>query len=146
MVLEYLVQAVAPAPSDEVIQTTTSKTWCGDDGVVRQVLLLGAQVDLECAQRDLRAGARCGNESSAILVDLRGLGSVTRQAREHFGRNSPLYFRAAGLVVGNGFSSVIGNFFVGITNPSLPIRLFHCPEIALRWLHPKNATDILLSE
>ncbi|MCB9566644.1 MAG: hypothetical protein H6710_05425 [Myxococcales bacterium] len=70
-----------------------------------------------------------------VLVDIRGLVSVDRAARQLAGgpRVGAITSRLA-LLVGNAATRVIGNFFLRVTGPGYPLRLFADEELARAWL------------
>lgn len=70
-----------------------------------------------------------------LLIDSRGIKSMTRDARNQFstrGRESNTI--AFGILIDSSISKVIGNFFMGINKPAVPTRLFDNEEEAIVWL------------
>jgi hypothetical protein len=68
-------------------------------------------------------------------VDLRGARqAATREAREAYAAEGHQYVSAAAVLIDNPVSRVIGNFFIGLNRPRLPMRLFVSEAEALAWL------------
>lgn len=76
-----------------------------------------------------------GEKRRSVLVDMRGVRSQTRDAREYFmsdevaGRIS-----AVALLVGSPLSRMIGNFFLRIGDHRIPTRIFTADAAATAWL------------
>lgn len=70
--------------------------------------------------------------STPVLVDLRVTHSVCREARKAFA-TSPVPSRIA-MYVESSLSRVIANFFIGVSGPSVPTRMFSDLDAAQRWL------------
>lgn len=116
----------------------TSRYWLDDQGIVRGQSAEGAVYALEDAQhaiaeiRRLAAGTpRC------LLIDITGVASMTREARAHFGSPGHREFAlAVALVTAAPISRAIGNFFLGLNKPVVPLKLFGDVEKARAWLEP----------
>jgi hypothetical protein len=93
---------------ESVIETRCARSWLGGDGIMRQVILPGAEV---------------------------ALASVAREARQYYsGKEAAQTVRAVGLLVTSPLSRLIGNFFMVINKPPVPFRLFTSETEALEWL------------
>lgn len=119
-----------------IVTTRNGQVWLGDDGVMRGVILPGAHVTLADALEVVSAGARVrGGVKRPLLVDLRRIQTVDLEARVYFasaegGAGSV----AVALLIGSPISRMIGNFFLGVNRPLLPVRLFTDETEALEWL------------
>ncbi|MEQ1569384.1 MAG: hypothetical protein ABMA64_27350 [Myxococcota bacterium] len=105
------------------------------DGVV-EYLYAPIVVDLGHARRVVAATPGDRSAPGPVLVQLGGVRSVTREARQFFATD-PLNLSVASrvaLVGSNPVARVIGNFFLGLNRSSLPVRLFGSTEDALTWL------------
>ncbi len=92
-----------------------------------------AEVTGQDAQEALQAIASLADgPSTPVLVDLRVARSVSRQARRTFA-SSPVPSRIA-MYVESSLSRVIANFFIGVSGPSVPVRVFTDLDDARRWL------------
>ncbi|MDQ2912890.1 MAG: STAS/SEC14 domain-containing protein [Chloroflexota bacterium] len=68
-----------------------------------------------------------------VLVDIRKMKSVTREARVVFG-NAADAFSALALLAGSPRTQLIANFFIGLSRPKVPTQMFTDEEKALTWL------------
>ena len=118
------------------IEVTCYHTWQGKDGVVRTKVKPGADVTLKEARENSGAvNSFYYGEKFPLLIDARGIRSMTREARNQFslrGRDSGA--KAFAIVIDSAISKVIGNFFMGINKPEVPARLFTSEADALKWL------------
>ena len=72
-----------------------------------------------------------------MLVDIRQVRSANTEARRHIAKNNEVT-AAAAIIVNNGPSAIIGNFFLRIDDPPFPAKLFTQEEKALNWLNKQN--------
>ncbi len=94
----------------------------------------GSEVHLE----DVIENSECVNaltqDDFTLIVDARGVKSITKDAREHFsvkGRSS----RCLSIVIIVDFhlSRMIANFYIGFAKPALPVKLFNDETNAIDW-------------
>jgi hypothetical protein len=123
-----------PPPDAEVYETSTLIIWLDEDGFLRIV----------CKPNAVH-GPREAEENNAVfppgrkgpvIADIRSIASVNREAREMYRAQSENTTVLA-LVVKSPLSRMIGNFFVGLSRLSYPVRLFTDEVEALRWLREK---------
>ncbi len=107
-----------------------------NSGVVHLKYRPNSSVTLETAVKDIQETARIGaGKKVPVVVNLTGLKSVSRDARRYYsGEETAKYVSAAALVADSPVSRVLGNFFLGIDKPPMPIRLFSSEEKAREWL------------
>lgn len=116
-----------------------------DDNIIHVEYRGGVQVELHDAQqiveaigrhRDrLRMGA---GEQHFVLIDDRGVKSVSREARNHFASQSGTT-GAVAVVVNSRVGEMIGNFIAMVSRPSYPIKLFVALDEAIKWLKKLRA-------
>jgi hypothetical protein len=75
-----------------------------------------------------------GGRLSPLLVDLHDSGQQARAARLEFTSQADLV-SAVALIVGTPLSRIMGNFFLGVSRPPYPVRMFDTEESALVWLN-----------
>lgn len=118
------------------INVTGYWTWMGDDGIARTKVKPNIEITLEYALENTEAVSSLYiDKKFPILIDSRGIRSMSREAREHFstrGRDSKT--NAFGIVIKSPLSRVVGNFFLGLNKPAVPTRLFDNEEDAIKWL------------
>jgi hypothetical protein len=108
-----------------------------EDRILRIVVAAGSTLGLADAQASVREGALLFDAGwkAGCLVDMRGLRSMTREARQYYGgEEPPRRFTGVALVVGSPLNRAIGNFFLGLNRPRMPTRLFDTVEDARAWL------------
>jgi len=112
--------------------------WDDQDGVAIVEWISGTTCSLADAQSatsqvdNLAAGGRV-----PVLVDMRGMTTLERSAREHF-INDNSSAVAVALLAGSAVNRMIANFFIGLKRFAIPIRIFTDRDDALAWLreHP----------
>ena len=79
--------------------------------------------------------ARQHAEKCAVVVIISNLLSQDAATRRVYteGINSSLFF-GVGLVVGNPLARAIGSFFMGLSRPEIPTKMFTSIESAVEWL------------
>ena len=112
-------------------------TWMGEDGIARTKVKPDIEITLNHAIENSKVVTSFYTDKKfPILIDSRGIKSMSREAREHFstrGRDSKT--NAFGIVIKSPLSRVIGNFFLGLNKPAVPTRLFDNEHDALVWLN-----------
>lgn len=111
-------------------------TWMGEDGICRTKVKEGSDISLEDAMENtVVVTSFFKDKKFPIMIDARGIKSMSREARNHFsarGRDSKT--NSFGIIVKSPISRVVGNFFLGISKPSVPTKLFENEEEAKQWL------------
>jgi hypothetical protein len=105
-------------------------------GFVRATVQNGAEMDLQDAKEALATTERVARgERRPVLVDLRGIRSQTREARQYFvGEEATRVSAAVALLVGSPVSRVVGNFFLRLNVQRTPTQLFTNEAEAIAWL------------
>ncbi|MBK9190560.1 MAG: hypothetical protein IPM77_03120 [Crocinitomicaceae bacterium] len=98
----------------------------GEDGIARTVVKQDAEIVLSDAQENSKIiNQLVGPEKFTLIVDARKIKSISREAREFFsmrGRESRVIGFA--FIIGSPVSSFIGNFFIQLNKPRVPVKLF----------------------
>ena len=74
-----------------------------------------------------------GGREHPLLVDAHDAGPQDRPARMEFARRSDLV-SAVALIVNTPLSRMMGNFFLSVSKPVAPTRLFDDEPSAVAWL------------
>jgi hypothetical protein len=133
-------------PSENVLELRTYQTWMGKDGIARTRVREGAEIVLEDAKANsVAVNSLTGPEKFALIVDTRNIKSITKEARDHFsmnGRESRVVIFA--ILIDSPLSRIIGNFFMGLNKPRVPVKLFNSEAKAVEWCRhqlPKSVCD-----
>jgi hypothetical protein len=113
--------------------------WLRPDGIVQLVFVKGATITMTDATAATGAMSNLtGGRQSPLLVDTHDIRSLDRPSRTEFVRRDDLV-SAVALIVGTPLSRLLGNFFLGVTKPRAPTRLFDDEASAverLQTFHP----------
>jgi len=120
----------------EGLVTRVTKVWIGEDGIARIIHVPGAEVTLEDAKETMAAYLKINKgKRLPLFVDTKTMRSLAREARKYYaGEEAAKVASAVAIIVGTPVSRVLGNFYLGLSNPHLPSRLFSSENEALAWL------------
>lgn len=93
---------------------------------------VGSDVRIDDARASLAALAAAGATGCPVLVDMRGMHSLARDARKEFAEQR--VSSKAALLVESALSRTLANFFIRVNGPKAPTRMFTDETEALRWL------------
>lgn len=102
-----------------------------------------AEIDLEHARENSQTVREIsGDQVYPILVDIRKIRSISKEARDHFAmRDRKPGVIAIAMLVSSPLSRIIGNFFLGLNQPAVPTRMFTDRDMAERWIVNGNYQD-----
>jgi len=110
------------------------RMWLRPDGIVQLVWGPGVAMGLEDAVAAIDAMTELtGGRRSPLLVDRHDAGPQDRPARVEFVRRGDLV-AAVALIVATPLSRMMGNFFLNVSKPMAPTRLFDEEASAVAWL------------
>ena len=110
------------------------RIWVRDDGVVEITWAPHVPSVLEDALDVIDAMSELtGGHAAPLLVHTEDAGPQSREARMEFVRRQEVV-SAVALLVGNPLSRMMATFFINVSRPDVPIRLFEDQEVALDWL------------
>lgn len=117
-------------------KTSISRVWIDELEIGRVEFLPKVRVTGDGVLDHFRACERFyPGRSIPVLVDIRNVGTVEREARVLFsGEVAMRLTRAAAVLVDSPVSRIIGKFFIGLNRPGYPIRMFSSEKKALEWL------------
>jgi hypothetical protein len=120
---------------EKVIETPAFRTFV-KSRICYTLVKPGVIVDLAAAQENtLVVKKLSGDNTLPILVDLRLINLITKEARDHFSmRERKAGVNAIAMVVSSPVSKIIGNFFLGLNKPVVPTQMFVSEAKAVRWL------------
>ncbi len=93
-------------------------------------------VDLKIAKESVNERiAMLGNVSYPLLINIKSVKTVTKEARDFLASEEGCKgVKAASILIDSVIGSMIGNFFIRISKPLVPTRLFTNEEEAKKWL------------
>ena len=121
--------------SDSVeITNPKFKMWRHSDGIVQLVWAAATAMTLADAIAAGNAMSELTDGKPApLLVDARDAGPQDRAARSEFARRGDLT-SAVALLVATPLSRLTGNFYIAVSRPMAPTRLFEDETSAVKWL------------
>jgi len=120
-------------------ETSTQKIYWDDENEIVwgelsfDVQTLEKAIENIDAQEKIRGAL--GREMTRVLIDMREMKSITREAREYFANERTCSIqRATALLIKSKVTRVMANFFMGLNKPITPTRMFTESEDAVQWL------------
>lgn len=116
-------------------ESSCFRTTLEPQGYLLSYVSPGSEIGVEDARLNTETVNRLsGNNLYPILVDLRYIKSISKEARDHFAmRGRPPGVSAIAMLVASPVSRIIGNFFLGLNRPTVPTRMFTSEKDALAW-------------
>lgn len=120
----------------DVLETATCTFRRDPRGFVHAVMRMGCEMDRADAKANVAATfALGGHAPTRVLVDMRGVRSQTREARQYFaGAEAADMLFAVALLIGSPVSRVLGNFFLALRPQQIPTALFVDEGAAIAWV------------
>jgi hypothetical protein len=119
---------------DGVITHPKFRMWIRPDGIVSMVFAPRVATDLADALAAVDAMVRLTHgRRSPLLVNLHGSGPQDRSARSEFARRDDVV-SAVALIVDTPLSRMLGNFYLTVSKPIAPTRIFDDEAPAVAWL------------
>ena len=105
-------------------------------GFVHAVMRVGCEMALADAKENVAAIFELGGRTrSRVLVDMRGVRSQSREARQYFaGAEAEKATLAVALLIGSPVSRVLANVFLRLNPQRIPTALFTDEAAAIAWL------------
>ncbi len=121
---------------DNAIESSSSYLWLDDDGILIAINKPMPAHELNNALENLELTRKISmGKPRPLLVDMTGIKSMTREAREEYAKAGiDSLVTAIGLVTRSAMSRIVANFFLSFNKPSVPTRLFNNIEAAKKWL------------
>ncbi len=125
----------------EWTETETSYARFRKDGILEVLCKDGAEETLDTAKENLEIGKSLVGDHAPVpyLQVFGGVLNVTREAQRYYAESEDaqkLVTKIA-LVINSYISRVLGNLFLGLNRPIMPVKLFTDEEKALDWLQSK---------
>ena len=110
--------------------------WLDEHGICRFEAKSGERLELSDAKEALEAVLRLSDGSlPTILVDLRLMQAISKEAREYFSHeDNTRKIAALAFLVDSPLSRLLANFYIGLNSPGVPTKMFTEEEEAIQWL------------
>lgn len=133
--MEYSPETVNP----EIFENTYVKFWM-EDGIMFGKYKPGITIDLEVAKEVAAERIKLANGRLYSFVGfIEDLQNVTKEARDYFSQDDGVKgMKRLALITASPISKMFGNFFLKISKPSVPTRLFTSEPEALIWLREET--------
>jgi hypothetical protein len=96
----------------------------------------GLKLNLDMAKEIVKTRLEFINyKPTLVLVYNQGVVSMDKKARDYLSSDEGLRGCIAGaIVLDSPFGTFLGNFYLSVTKPKMPARIFSKTEAALKWL------------
>ena len=121
----------------EVLTTSVSRLWVDDDDILHVEYRAGVALSAERVREQLEAAvAVAGDRPMRVLADMsRDVGTGDRAARDALGGpESAARTIAVAVIVGSAVTRAVASFFLAVTRPPFPLRMFTSEAEGLAWL------------
>lgn len=107
-----------------------------ENGIMVGYFKGGLKMDLNIAKEVVRTRSEFFEDKSyPMLIEDKGVVSMTKEARDFFStKEGTKKIKAGALLLNSLFSTYLGNFFLKVTNPTVPAKIFADRAKAIKWL------------
>jgi hypothetical protein len=117
-----------------MVQTPYMKIWI-EEGILYCIFTEGLVMDLSIATHCVEKRIGLSNGISyPCVIDMCGVRSVNKEARDFLATKGSELITAGALIVGSALTRTLGNIFLHINKPEVPLKLFSDKTTALEWL------------
>ena len=127
------VDFMIPPPDAEL--APSGPVWLSEDGIVITIGKSESQ-DTDIARENMLYTKKVtGGKPRPLLVDITKVRSMSKGAREEYVKQQEeLIITAVALLTRSGVGKMIGNIFISLNKPNVPVKLFTDPGKAYEWL------------
>lgn len=126
-----------PEPTEHATLPETDqkfRLWLRPDGIAEITWAPHVPSNIDDARAAIAVMTELtGGKPTPLLVHTENAGPQDRAARMEFIRHQEIV-AAVALLVGNPLSRMMATFFINVSRPEVPIRLFENQTAALTWL------------
>lgn len=96
----------------------------------------GLKINLEIAKEIVKTRLEFADHKPVVALILnQGVLGMDKKARDYLSSDEGIQGAIAGaIVLDTPFGSFLGNFYLAVTKPKIPLRIFSKKEAALKWL------------
>lgn len=116
------------------VETEYMKLW-KEQGVIYCIFTPDLDMNIEVAKYCVAERIAFSNgRSYPCLINMQGIKSFTKEARDYMAVEGSACIKAGALVVNTPLSRMLGNMFLAINKPAVPTKLFTDEKQAEEWL------------
>lgn len=109
------------------------------DNILFATYKKGLEINLEMAKQIVQARLKFMNgKKLPVIVFDGGVISITKEARDFLGSEGNKDLLAGAIIQTKPVSAAINNFFLFVSKPNIPARIFTKVDTALKWLSKFN--------
>ena len=117
-----------------MLETAYMKIW-KEDGILYSVYSENLNINIEIAKNCVETRiAYSQGISYPVLIDMKGVKSVTKEARDYLADEGARLIKGGALIVESALNKMLGNLFLRINKPKIPVKLFTDEKEAKEWL------------
>ena len=129
-----MVKAVPLKNIPEKLETPYITFW-KEEGIVHGKWADKIEITLDIAKYSQQERLVFTNGIAApFLADIRGVRSVSKEAREYFSKEGTMFITAGAMIINSELTKALANFFLLINRPPIPMKLFTDETNAKEWL------------
>ena len=125
------------------MRSSTGLTWLNENGIIIAVANEHETHTLKDAEENNRVTIILAQDiRRPFLIDMTKVKSMSREARAFYAGPEPMKaLTAVAILTNSNMGKLVANFFLGLTKPQLPTRLFTDADAAIQWLSQYLKTD-----
>lgn len=123
-------------PPPDAVSTGTGYTWLDKRGIIIAVANEHDLHTLKDAEENNKINTRLAQGiPRPFLIDMTKVRSMSREARAFYAGPEPAKaLVAVAILTNSNIGNLVANFFILLTKPSLPTKLFTDTSEAIKWL------------
>jgi len=119
---------------DRTAETRTVTLTFGEDGILVVCSRPGYDQNESDARENLATCRQIlGDKKAPVLVDMRQMAALDKQARKVYATESD-FALAQAMLVDSAFTRISANLFIRVAHPIHPTRMFTSEDEAIQWL------------
>lgn len=123
-------------PPPHAVVTSSGHTWLHDDGFI---IAMGSDHQLHTLEHAIEntnvIAQLVGGVKRPFLIDMSKVKSMSKQAREYYAGPEPQKnITSVAILTTSSVGKVVANFFLLLTSPTVPTKMFTDFEEARQWL------------
>ena len=128
--------------STKVFQLTRVTLWL-EDSIIIGTYDKNLVIDIDLARQIVLDKLEAfQGKSYPVLMDVRNIRSVSKEAFDHFASDDGVQgLRALAILVSSPLTEMIANLFMVFSKPQIPTRVFRTKELAVKWLNKYVAKE-----